>query len=339
MRVSAVVTYVGIFVIDENKKIIEFKGFEKDPKKVAEKIIRAEKEEIEEIKELKSKYQIVKNEELENYIKNNLRDLAIKYANFENIVEFHSFITKVSIEISKIKIKESLRKDKIVANVSNAISELDKTINVFCERLREWYSIYFPELDKEIEDNEKFVKLVNKYLKRENFEDEKIRNLAKESVGIDLDEKDLEEIKKFSSLIVQMFEEKEKLENYLSKLTAEIAPNLTEIATPKIAAKLIEIAGSLEKLAKLPSTSIQLMGAEKALFRFLKTRGKAKLPKHGVIFLHPYIQKAPKELRGKIARILASKLSMAAKIDFFSGEDRRKELKEDLEKKISEILK
>jgi len=113
------------------------------------------------------------------------------------------------------------------------------------------------------------------------------------------------------------------------------APNLTMLAGYKLAAKLIKGIGSLEKLAKSPSTRIQLVCAEKALFRFL--RGKGKSPKHGYIFIHPYIQQVPKKLRGKVARVLANHLARAARIDYFRKKLDEK-LKESLENRIKEIL-
>lgn len=322
MKAYKVKTYIGIITIDENKNVLEIESFGKDAKEAAKKFLEIEQEKVP--------------EEIENYVKENIKDICIKKGLFNNIAEFYSFISQIAIEISKMKIKESIKKDKIVANVSNCIEEIEKTINIFVERLRSWYSIHFPELEKKIEDNEKFVKLVEKYVKRENFKE--FEDLAKESMGIDLEEKDYLAIKEFSSLILQLYKQKENMEKYLEKLVKEIAPNLAEIATPKIAAKLIEKAGSIEKLSKLPTSSIQLMGAEKALFRFLKSKKKGKPPKHGIIFLHPLIQKSPKNVRGKIARVLASKISLAAKIDFFSKEDKRKELKTDLDNRIREIL-
>jgi len=114
-----------------------------------------------------------------------------------------------------------------------------------------------------------------------------------------------------------------------------IAPNTSEIIGPLIGARLLSLAGGMDRLAMLPASTIQVLGAEKALFRFKKEGGKP--PKHGVIFQHPLINKAPRSSRGKIARVLAAKISTAAKADFFTKRDISDELREDLERRLMEI--
>ena len=124
-------------------------------------------------------------------------------------------------------------------------------------------------------------------------------------------------------------------ETEIEKDMHSIAPNVTNVIGPLIGARLIAFAGGLRKLAELPASTIQVLGAEKALFRYKKDGGKP--PKHGVIFQHPYINMAPREFRGKIARTIASKISIAAKADVFTKRDISKELKEELEEKVKEI--
>jgi nucleolar protein 56 len=125
------------------------------------------------------------------------------------------------------------------------------------------------------------------------------------------------------------------LENYVDSVMDEVAPNTKTIAGSLLGARLIAIAGGLINLAKLPASTIQVLGAEKALFRSLKT--KARPPKHGIIFQHPLIHDAQRWQRGKIARALAGKLSIAARVDAFNGKYAGDELKADLEKRILEI--
>lgn len=338
MKATVILTYVGIFGLDENGNIIVKKLFGRDFKIAAEKFLNSEKEIFEVESFLKGKgYEIAKLPEVEEKFLNNLREFCLKEKIFENIVDFHNFISNVSIEVSKAKIKENTRKDKLIADVSNLIDELEKIINVLIERLKEIYSLHFPELENLIKDNLKYVEHVKNYVKRENFKNTEFEKTALDSVGIELNEKDYEKIKELANFIYNLNLFKEEMENYLGNLVKEIAPNLYDVAGYKVASKLIAKAGSLEKLAKAASTTIQLLGAEKALFRFLKTKGKAKAPKHGIIFIHPLVQQAPQNLRGKIARILASKINVAAKIDYFSKEYKGKELLEDLKKRIKEV--
>jgi nucleolar protein 56 len=125
----------------------------------------------------------------------------------------------------------------------------------------------------------------------------------------------------------------EKIEKDMNK----VAPNIAKIAGLHIGARLIAISGSLERLATMPSSTIQILGAEKALFRYKKEGGKP--PKHGVIFQHPFVNRSNKRVRGKISRVLANKISIAAKADAFTQRDISTELKEDLDERVKEIRK
>ncbi|MCJ7571107.1 MAG: hypothetical protein MUO82_04430 [Candidatus Thermoplasmatota archaeon] len=125
------------------------------------------------------------------------------------------------------------------------------------------------------------------------------------------------------------------LQNQIEKDMHVVAPNVSSVVGPLIGARLMSYAGGLQRLAMLPSSTIQILGAEKALFRF-KKQGSLP-PKHGVIFQHPYINKAGRSERGKIARVLAAKISTAAKADAFTKRDLSKDLKEELERRIKEI--
>lgn len=125
------------------------------------------------------------------------------------------------------------------------------------------------------------------------------------------------------------------LEQQIEEDMNVVAPNVSKIAGSHIGARLIAISGSLERLATLPASTIQILGAEKALFRYKKEGGKP--PKHGVIFQHPYINRSHKKVRGKISRILANKISIAAKADAFTHRDISKKLKDDLDKRVKEI--
>lgn len=131
------------------------------------------------------------------------------------------------------------------------------------------------------------------------------------------------------------------IEGEIERVMAKIAPNMTELLGAKIAAKLLERAGSFERLVKLPASKIQIMGAEKSLYKALsriKKGQKAKVPKHGIIFVHPYIRQLSKSKRGKMARFLAAKIAIAAKIDYFRGE-LDESILEAVKKRYEELLR
>lgn len=177
------------------------------------------------------------------------------------------------------------------------------------------------------------VKALNELIDTVNLLEEKCRDVEeiKESeMTAELKEK-IAELEKLRGRI------EDEIENVLKK----IAPNLCEVANPIIAAKLLEKAGSLKKLAFLPASKIQVMGAEKSLYKaFSRMRKgkKAKVPKHGVIFQHPFIKTLPKSKRGKMARFMAAKLAIAARIDYFKGEI-DENLAESVRKKYEELMR
>jgi len=129
--------------------------------------------------------------------------------------------------------------------------------------------------------------------------------------------------------------EMKTLEKQIENDMKKIAPNTSNVVGPLIGARLLSLAGGIDRLAMLPASTIQVLGAEKALFRFKKEGGKP--PKHGVIFQHPLINKAPRSIRGKVARVLAAKIATAAKADFFTKRDISDDLREDLERRLREI--
>ncbi|MCL5788829.1 MAG: C/D box methylation guide ribonucleoprotein complex aNOP56 subunit [Candidatus Marsarchaeota archaeon] len=244
--------------------------------------------------------------------------------------------------------EQSGRKDKIVAQAVNAVDEFDKTLNIFASRIREWYGLHFPELGEVLEDNASYLRAVSTLGLRANFTEEAVRGLdfpaetsariaqmASDSIGGELSEEDFEPIRVMSQAVYQLYSLRNRLTGYIENLMNEVAPNLTGMAGAVLGARLIASAGDLERLAKFPSSTVQVLGAEKALFRAIR-RG-AKPPKHGVIFQDPLIHSAPRWQRGKIARSYAGKLSIAARVDFYGGEDISKSLRAQFEARVNEI--
>jgi nucleolar protein 56 len=154
-------------------------------------------------------------------------------------------------------------------------------------------------------------------------------------MGAELAEEDIDQIRAMCKNTLSLYNMRQKLETYLDSVMEEVAPNIRVLAGSLLGARLIALAGGLNNLAKMPASTIQLLGAEKALFRSLKTG--ARPPKHGIIFQHALIHEAKRWQRGKMARALAGKLAIAARTDAFSGKYAGDKLQTDLEKRISEI--
>ncbi len=248
---------------------------------------------------------------------------------------------------AKKTVAEALRsRDMLLGGVAKVIDTLDKVINVLGERLEDWYSIYFPEL--EVEEKEKYAKLVLLLDRKEldikeiarvigQKKADVIKEKAAKSLGAELSSEDLAEVRVLAEQMLTLEKLRERYCGYQEKLAKEVCPNIANVAGADIAAKLVSHVGSLRKLALLPSSTIQVLGAEKALFKHLRNRRIAP-PKHGIIFQHPYISSSPKKLRGKIARALANSITTAAKADAFTKRDISEKLKADLEKRYRQIL-
>lgn len=237
-------------------------------------------------------------------------------------------------------------RDMLLSNISKSIDDVNKASNMLCERMEELYGIYFPEL--KLEDKEKYIKIILT-LDRKTPDAKEISavvgsgkandiiNKCQKSMGVDLNEVDLAECKKLAKTINEMYVLRDEYEKYIEKLAKEICPNITELVGSAIAAKLITRTGSLARLAVLPSSTIQVLGAERALFKHLKNK-RIDPPKHGIIFQHVKISASPKKVRGKIARLIANKIALAAKADYFTKNFIAPGLKDDMEKKFNEIM-
>ena len=255
----------------------------------------------------------------------------------------------VSLELAKLRIKgASEKRDLIIAQGIQTLDDLDRTVNLFMGRLREWYGVYFPELDRLIEKHETYARLVlnlgdresytAEALEKENIPKERaglVAKAAESSMGADIAERDLEQIQALAKNVLEFYELRKNMENYIDRTMEEMAPNVRAVAGALLGARLIAIAGSLRTLAMRPASTIQVLGAEKALFRSLKTG--ARPPKHGLIFQHTLLHDAKRWQRGKIARVIAGKLAIAARADAFGGHFIGDRLKADINKRLEEI--
>ena len=255
----------------------------------------------------------------------------------------------VSMELAKLRIRSaSEKRDLVIAQAIQTLDDLDRTVNLFVGRLREWYGVHFPELDRLIEKHETYARLVMNLGYRDNFSLEALEKealpkekaestakMAERSMGADMAEKDMAEIQALSKNVLELYELRKNLEDYVDKTMDEVAPNTRAVAGALLGARLIAIAGSLQNLAMRPASTIQVLGAEKALFRSLKTG--ARPPKHGLIFQHALLHDAKRWQRGKIARVLAGKLAIAARADAFGGKYIGETLKADIDRRLAEI--
>ncbi len=277
-------------------------------------------------------------------------ELLVKTGVAKDAKEALKLIKDVMKAYSEEKLKEELaNKDLLIIHAINSYDEYTETINLFYERLREWYGIYFPELAELVTKIESYANLVATLTWREEFTKENLLKLgyaekkataieeaAKASRGGMLEMNDIEMIRIHAKMLKDMVKTRDAIENYLEELLEEVAPNITAIVGPKLAARLIAKAGGIKKLAMFPASTIQLLGAERALF--LALRKGRKPPKHGIIFQHPFVSQSPKVIRGRVARILAGKLTIAARVDAFGGEYVGEKLYEEVKEKV-EVLR
>ena len=231
-------------------------------------------------------------------------------------------LRELNLKETKKKVKDSVKQDTLIIQTINHIKDLIKVINILAKDLREWYAYSNPEFSRECPDHETFVNQIIK------DKDKK----PKDSMGADLSKENLAPIKELTKQIVEMYKFKEKQEKYLDKIMKELCPNMTTITGSIIGAKLIQHAGSLKRLILLPSSTVQLLGAEEALFRHIKTG--ARCPKYGVLHDHPLVSKAKRKEAGKAARILASKISIAARVDYAKGKFVGDKLMKEIEAKL-----
>ena len=366
----------GITGFDDKKSLVERVMFPKKPQAAARSLLKTETGKLSD--EVFSLVTLLKNAGYETFVfesavlanevqrKMNVKAEVAKMAEAEVLLSQMSEVAmesgfvkdeqelslwnrNVSLELAKLRIKGAAEKrDLIVAQGIQALDDLDRTINLFMGRLREWYGVYFPELDRLVEKHETYVRLARNLGYRENYTAENLEKedipkeraqmivkAAESSMGADIAELDLQQIQASAKNVLELYELRKSMENYIDRTMEEMAPNVRAVAGALLGARLIAIAGSLQNLAVKPASTIQVLGAEKALFRSLKTG--ARPPKHGLIFQHTLLHDAKRWQRGKIARVIAGKLAIAARADAFGGRYIGDDLKAGINKRLEEI--
>ncbi|KAG0147583.1 hypothetical protein CROQUDRAFT_76470 [Cronartium quercuum f. sp. fusiforme G11] len=238
----------------------------------------------------------------------------------------------LSHSLSRFKLKYSTDKvDTMIVQAIALLDDLDKEVNIYAMRVKEWYGWHFPEMSKIITDNLAYAKVVKAMGDRTDHDKTDFSEILPEelegtlkaaaaiSMGTEISDTDLHHIKHLASQVISLMQYRTELFEYLRNRMTAIAPNLTAILGELVGARLIAHSGSLINLAKAPASTIQILGAEKALFRALKT--KHDTPKYGLIFHSSLVGSAPGKLKGKMARMTAAKAALSIRHDALADAD------------------
>ncbi|VDD85178.1 unnamed protein product, partial [Enterobius vermicularis] len=265
-----------------------------------------------------------------------MRGVRIHFQRLAQELPHHS-LSKAQLSLahsySRCRVKFDVhRVDNMVIQSIALLDQLDKDINRFGMRIREWYSYHFPELFKLVPDQYKYVKCACTIMDRKTIDEstlEKIKAIvedddkameiieaAKTSMGMEISEIDLLNIDRFGNRVTSLTDYRQQLHAYIRERMYSCAPSLSALVGEQVGARLISHAGSLTNLAKYPASTVQILGAEKALFRALKTRSNT--PKYGLLFHSTFIGRAAPKNKGRISRFLANKCAVASRIDCFS---------------------
>lgn len=242
-------------------------------------------------------------------------------------------IREKALEQTKEQLREQADREQFMVKAVNTLDQLNNEMNQEMERFRDWYAIHFPELEGEITDDEHLVKILSRGLNQKELDS--FSSMAEESTGSELTDKDEEMLQKAFDSVKGKMELREELEEYIKEIATEEMENLEGLLGPLLTARLVSLAGGLEELAKKPSSTVQMLGAEKALFRYL--RGEGTPPKHGILFEHRFVNSLPEDKRGKMARFLANKASMAARLDQYGEKYKADDLREECREKFEEL--
>ncbi|CAN8104608.1 unnamed protein product [Discula destructiva] len=235
----------------------------------------------------------------------------------------------LSHSLSRHKLRFSPDKvDVMIVQAISLLDDLDKELNTYAMRVKEWYGWHFPELGKILNDNLAYARVIIAVGLRTNTHatdlsdilpeeiETAVKAAAEVSMGTEITEEDLVNISMLADHVVRYTETRLQLSSYLEARMRAIAPNLTELVGTLVGARLIAHSGSLMSLAKSPGSTIQILGAEKALFRALKT--KHATPKYGLIYHSSLVGQATGKNKGKIARALAAKTALGVRTDALS---------------------
>ena len=325
-----VTTWFGTFLVDEGK-VIEKRLFAKDPEALAGRLALVEDWKVlPEERELMAAHPaaFVTEPRLER-AGAPMTSARAEFLRPEDFGYDRALLHAAMLSLARRQMRKAVGPDDHLHQAVGALDDLQETENLLLERLREWYGLHFPELAKTVDDRE-FVDLIAAHGSRESMPLD-----AKESVGAPLGDPERRSVTEMASLLRDVGDRRRGIEAYIEKTASGLAPNVSALAGPVLAARLVSLAGGVEPLARLPASTVQLLGAEKALFRHL--RDHSRPPKHGVLFQHPLVHRAPPWQRGAITRAFAGKIAIAARADAYTRRDLAASLRADLERSLASI--
>jgi len=325
-----VTTWFGAFLVDEGK-VVEKRLYPKNPEAIAERLALVEDWKVlpEERELMVGRQDLYVTEPRLARAGGNMTQERVEFLRPDDFGYDRKLLHAAMLALARRQMRKAVGPSDHLRHAVGALDDLQEAENVLLERLREWYGLHFPELAKTVDERE-FVRLVATYGNREAMPLE-----SKESVGGPLGEPERKSLMETAVLVRDVHARRRDIEAYLERSVTSMAPNVAALTGPLLAARLTSLAGSLEELAMSPASTIQLLGAERALFRHL--REHTRPPKHGVIFQHPLVHGAPPWQRGPIARAFAAKIAIAARADAFSKRSIADELRASLERAVARI--
>ncbi len=326
--------WFGIFLVDERtNKIVDKRLMSYDPHVTAEKLAQIQKGQV-----LPEERELSKDVQRLNVLDRRQAELGrpmLYDASFIKAEQYgftESMMRETMVGLAKLRTSEPLSGDRSLVQAIRNLDDTIATANLLNERLHEWYGMHFPEL-ADVAKDQRYATLVARFGSRESIMEELGMDI--ESIGSDFRDEDMRAVQDLADTLCRIYDDKDRIEDYIESMVPDICPNMCAILGGPLSARLISLAGGLTRLASLPSSTVQLLGAEKAMFRHLKS-GK-KPPKHGILYQHPNVHRAPYWQRGNISRALAGKVLIAAKIDAYKGEFRGDVLNKEFESKVDDI--
>lgn len=323
--------WFGVFLIDGDK-VVKTHLFPKDPSGIATRLHAIQKGHI--LDEERAAAQGKRVNVLESRLEP-LGRMVVADASFVNAATYgfrETLLKEALLLLAEMKTEEETGADRHLMEAIASYDAAQEQINQLDLKLHSWYGLHYPELGDALKGID-YSKAVSSYGDRESVQEG--IDLSGASIGVDFIEGEKEMLMSLASGIIYLTDLSEKTGEYIDRRAQEVLPNLSALLGPKLACRLVREAGGLERLSSFPAGTVQLIGAEKALFRHLR-KGR-RPPKHGLIFQHPLVHSMPRDRRGRMSRFIGGKAAIAARLDMYRGRDMGEELKREAEKRAEEL--